>query len=335
MSFSMVLGRILLPAAGLLIATALAYQAIRTGRLELPGLPASGEPASTASRPADRDEGPRSIRAEGRVVAYPGASVTIGAETAGTIARVLVGEKSVVKRGDALLLFKTEEVKAQADEAAARLAEAEAELKRVEDEDHRLAAVLTKSPATQPDYERNHLYLLEYRARRDAARAGRARVEAVWRKHQAVAPIDGVVTARMVQPGETVEAGAPLLTIVDLSRLRVEAEVDEYDIGRLAVGQPAELTTEAFAGRSWPGLVEEVADALVGRRVRPEDPGRPADTRVLPVRVKLAGATPLRLGQRVEVAIKAGGVTPPESRRSEPLGPSPARPQPAGEPSRR
>jgi HlyD family secretion protein len=123
------------------------------------------------------------------------------------------------------------------------------------------------------------------------------------KKCRLVAPIDGVVTARFVQPGETVALAAPLVTVVDLKRLRVEAEVDEYDVGHCEVGDPVTMRTEAYPGRSWPGVVEEVSDTLVGRRIRPEDPGRPTDTRVLPVRIAFQVATPLRLGQRVEVEI--------------------------------
>ncbi len=158
------------------------------------------------------------------------------------------------------------------------------------------------------DFERTHSYVIGYRARRDALKAARARLDAQWRKHWVFAPIDGVVTSRMVNAGETVAASAPLVTIVDLTRLRVEAEVDEYDVAHCAVGGVATIRTEAFPGRSWRGAIEEIADGLVPRRIRPEDPGRPTDTRVLPVRVRLGEPTPLRLGQRVEVSITGKGV---------------------------
>jgi hypothetical protein len=55
----------------------------------------------------------------------------------------------------------------------------------------------------------------------------------------------------------------------------------------------------------WRGTVEEIPDQVVPRRIRPEDPGRPTDTRILAVKIALAGPTPLKLGQRVEVEIAA------------------------------
>ncbi len=305
MSPSMALGRILLPGVALAIVGSVGWQAYRTGRVELPAWLA---PANAPAGPPTRlvaDDGPRTVVAQGRVVAYPGAHVVVGAEAAGTVAAVRASEKSVVRKGDVLVSFKADEVKAQLDEAVAHLAEAEAEVKRIEADEKALIAHVPKGTPPGPDVERTHSYVVGYRARRDALKAARARLDAQWRKHWAFAPIDGVVIARSVQPGETVEAAAPLVTIVDLSRLRIEAEVDEYDVAHCVVGAPATIRSEAFPGKVWRGTIEEVADALVGRKIRPDDPGRPTDTRVLPVRIALRGPTPLRLGQRVDVTIAA------------------------------
>jgi HlyD family secretion protein len=96
---------------------------------------------------------------------------------------------------------------------------------------------------------------------------------------------------------------APLVTVADLTRVRVEAEVDEIDLGGMAVGAEATVTAEGFPGLSWRGRVEEVPDVVVGRHIRPEDTSRPVDTRVLLVKVALLEPTPLKLGQRVDVRI--------------------------------
>jgi hypothetical protein len=52
------------------------------------------------------------------------------------------------------------------------------------------------------------------------------------------------------------------------------------------------------------GKIEEIPDSVVARKLKPEDPGRPTDTRVLLVKVALLEKTPLKLGQRVEMEIK-------------------------------
>ena len=126
-------------------------------------------------------------------------------------------------------------------------------------------------------------------------------------KTRIASPIDGVVIARHAQPGETVAGRARLVTVADLSRLRVEAEVDEFDIDRIALGarssgsRPrASPTALAGGGRGDPRPV-------VAATIRPEDPGRPTDTRVLLVKIALDGPTPLKLGQRVEVFLMISG----------------------------
>ena len=90
---------------------------------------------------------------------------------------------------------------------------------------------------------------------------------------------------------------------MDLTRTRLEAEVDEFDAGRLEVGSPVTITAEGYPGKNWRGSVEEIPDRVVPRRTRPQDPGRPGDTRVLLLKVAFEEPTPLKLGQRVEIAI--------------------------------
>ena len=59
----------------------------------------------------------------------------------------------------------------------------------------------------------------------------------------------------------------------------------------------------AVAAAAGVATVEEIADVVVARQTRPEDPGRPSDTRILPVWLTFREANPLKLGQRVEVEI--------------------------------
>jgi multidrug resistance efflux pump len=141
------------------------------------------------------------------------------------------------------------------------------------------------------------------RARRAAAIACRDRFDALIAKTRITVPFDGVVTARHVQPGEIAQPGTAVVTIADLKRLRIEAEVDEFDTARVALGSPVTITAEGYGATKWRGTVEEIPDAVVARHTRPMDPGRPIDARVLPVKIALAEPTPLKLGQRVDVEI--------------------------------
>jgi hypothetical protein len=64
-----------------------------------------------------------------------------------------------------------------------------------------------------------------------------------------------------------------------------------------------QVSAEGF-DREWRGSIEEIPDSVVNRRLKPQDPSKPIDTRVLLVKVAFAEPTPLKLGQRVEVKIE-------------------------------
>jgi len=124
---------------------------------------------------------------------------------------------------------------------------------------------------------------------------------------------DAVNAAEMTEAGVTsfqskvssVRQAAALAGLVAVRRacVRVEAEVDEFDIGRVRLGQDVKITAECFRNQSWRGVVEEIPDAVTEKALKPLDPGRPSDSRVLRVKIAFKELTPLRLGQRVEVEI--------------------------------
>jgi hypothetical protein len=89
------------------------------------------------------------------------------------------------------------------------------------------------------------------------------------------------------------------------TQLRIEAEVDEFDTARVALGASVSITAEGYVPTKWRGTVEEIPDSVVSRRTRPADPGRPIDARVLAVKFAFGEATPLKLGQKVEVEFPA------------------------------
>ncbi|GMU63907.1 MAG: hypothetical protein AMXMBFR36_01810 [Acidobacteriota bacterium] len=281
--------RYLLPAAGVVLVTAAAVQS-RVAAPE-PAVPEVVSPA--AGR----------VVAEGRIAAYPGAEVVVSTEVAGAIVRLPVEERQSVRRGQLVVELRSDDLAAAIAEARAKQVEAAAEVRLAETELARAADLYARHVDTLTRRDRAERDLDVARARVDAAAATLVRLEAERAKRKVMAPIDGVVISRVADPGETVEARAPIVTIADLTRLRVEAEVDEFDAARVALGAAVEVTAEGHDGRSWRGVVEEIPDAVSGRRLKPQDPGKPSDTRVLIVKVRLEEPTPLKLGQRVEVEI--------------------------------
>jgi HlyD family secretion protein len=283
-----VLRKSFFPLAGALLVGAAAWQAKgMTG-----DAPA---PIVAGARPA-----PAHSHAEGRVVTYPGGEVTVGANLAASIVRVLAEEERPVHKGDVLLLLDGREHEAALAEARARAREAEADILYFTAEAERSSTLLARQVTSQADLDRAVHARDSARARGVAASATAKRLSAILDQTRIVSPIDGVVLSRAAEPGQAVTPGTPLVTIADVSRLRVESEIDEFDLGRVVIGCAVTVRAEGYA-RSWRGHVEEIPSAVSQRKLKPHDPAKPTDARVLLVKVALDEPTPLKLGQRVEL----------------------------------
>jgi RND family efflux transporter MFP subunit len=261
--------------------------------------PATSPGASPAAAIARR------VAAEGRIVAYPGAEVKVAAERGGRLLRVLVEEGQSVRKGSVLAEIESDELRAARDEARARMAEAEAEIRLAQLNRGRREQLVKQNVVAVHDLDQATRDLEIAQARRETARAEAARLDAQIRQTHVVAPISGTVVARSVDPGETVETGDALVTIADLGRLRVEGEADEADAAALALGATVDITADGYPGQTWSGRIEDVADSVTLRRIKPQDPSRPTDTRVISVMVAFGEPNPLRLGTTVDLAITA------------------------------
>ena len=148
-------------------------------------------------------------------------------------------------------------------DAAARDFDVAAEQLRVTDEQ----LGLTREKYTREDLQYAEAQVAQSRAALKIAEAnlGYATI---------TAPIAGVVASVSIQQGETVTSGsaaaqAPTLcTIIDLNRLQVDAYVDETDIGKVNVGQPATFTVDAFPDKEFTGKVTAIyPKALIQQNV--------------------------------------------------------------------
>jgi HlyD family secretion protein len=235
----------------------------------------------------------KGVFAEGRIVAAAGAEVTISAEVGGRIVKLLATERDSVKSGQTLVELSASDRRAELVEDLAFL---QREFARAES-----LAARGVVPESQLDRARYDADLAKARTR--TLGAGISRLEDLVEKATVAAPLDGVVTVQHADQGEVIGPGAPLLTIVDLGRLRIEVEVGEFDIPRVKLGDVALVRAEGYEGQTLRGEVVEIPPWVTSRRLKPLDPGRPTDTRILPVKVSLPAGHPFKLGQRVEVEI--------------------------------
>ena len=103
------------------------------------------------------------------------------------------------------------------------------------------------------------------RAVTDVAGVGKLRAQA-----RLVSPVDGVVTARLVEPGTTIVAGQAVVQVIDPASVWIRARIDQGQAGGVRVGQPAEIVLRSQAKRAHRGEVQRVdwvSDAVTEERI--------------------------------------------------------------------
>ena len=130
-------------------------------------------------------------------------------------------------------------------------------------------------------------------------------------KTRIVSPIDGKVIRKYLQRGEMVskEFQPYIVAVADPERARINAEVDETDVGKFGVGDPAEVSSSAYPGQVFAGTVTEVADYAGLRKITPNNPAKNRDMKIVQVKIELEQKTPLKLGMTVDVRILPGNKT--------------------------
>jgi RND family efflux transporter MFP subunit len=286
-------GRMVVPfVVGLAILGLLALEA------KGPAVHSAASAVSSSAVPASR-----AVSAEGQIVTYPGAQVVVGAEQQGRLVRVTFDEGQRVKKGDLLAEIESGELQASLAESRAKVAETEAEVSLAEATLKRRRDLAEEKIVAPHDLDQATRDLETSLARRATAEATVARYEAQLRKSRILAPIGGTIIGRHVDAGQTVDSGSRVATLADLSRIRIEGEADESDAGAIHLGAPVVITAEGYPGQAWKGTVEEIPDSVTLRKLKPQDPARPTDTRILAVKVAFTEATPLKLGTTVELQI--------------------------------
>ncbi len=209
----------------------------------------------------------------------PTNQVEVGAEVTGPVDSVLVDVNDRVTKGQVIAVINTEIIdqqvalsRANLGAARAALAQAQAtldidkvQLARLEEvrrlSDGRVPSLIEVERA-EATVERDKAAVASARANIEAAAASlkgnlTTRSRAVIR-----APVNGVVLARRIEPGQTVVAAFNTVTLFviaeDLSEMQLRVSIDEADVGQVRAGQKATFTVDAYPGRRFPATLERI-----------------------------------------------------------------------------
>lgn len=195
--------------------------------------------------------------------------VTISAKVGGELLRTLVDEGTTVRAADTLAVidptdYKIQLKQAQANHAASKAqhAQAKASLKNAEDDLRRMEELWSTKSITQKQFDDAqtrftvaHQTMVASQARRDQALA---QLEAAKKKLSdcfMTTPIEGVITQKAVERGESLGPGTAVFRITRLDKVFLMIYVTTEELGRVKLGQQADVRIDTYPDRDFPGTV--------------------------------------------------------------------------------
>lgn len=189
-------------------------------------------------------------------------TVLVGSQVSGIVARLHADFNSRVQKGQLLAELDPTNFEAIVQQRRADVASADVRMRNAETAYKRQQRLLAEQLAAQEAYDNAKATYETSRTDVDQARAALTQAETNLRYTRIVSPVDGVVVDRQYDVGQTVAASfqAPTLFTIaqDLTRMQVQADVDQSDIGRLEVGQPAHFTVDAYPDEEFHGTITQV-----------------------------------------------------------------------------
>lgn len=162
---------------------------------------------------------------------------TLSTKWMGTVTDVMVHEGDNVRDGQTLVRIDARELTAKSSQIAASIADADAMYADAATNAARFKALYADSAATRAQYDAAVTGLARADAARIAARAAKTEMEAMSSYATIQAPFAGVVTMRYVDPGAFAAPGAPLITVQDVSTLRLTVSADANAVRGMRRGQ--------------------------------------------------------------------------------------------------
>ena len=201
-----------------------------------------------------------SITATGTIEAVT--SVTVGTQVSGIVNKLYVDYNSVVKKGQVIAELDKTNLISELNTAKANLASTESNLSYQSANMKRYQILYKKGLVSADEYENA---LLAYRQAKEQVASSRENVQKAQTNlgyATITSPIDGTVISKSVEEGQTVAASfntPELFTIAkDLKNMQVIANVDEADIGGVAVGNRVSFTVDAYPDDTFEGVVKQV-----------------------------------------------------------------------------
>ncbi len=189
-------------------------------------------------------------------------TVEVGTQVSGRIAKLYADFNQAVKKGDLIAMIDTSSLQMAVSEAESSYEKAKAQLKQAKQDLERIQYLFKENIKTKNDLEQAQVSHELAVATLKSAQSSLERARINLGYASIYAPIDGIITSRAVEVGQTVAASfsSPTLFKIanDLKKMQILAQVDEGDIGQIKGGQEVRFTVQSFPDRKFSGAVSQV-----------------------------------------------------------------------------
>ncbi len=202
----------------------------------------------------------RTVMATGYV--QPVEVIEVGTQVSGVIEKIYVDYNSPVKKGQLLAKLETNTLLEKFNQAKSSLKASESELNYASQNNKRVKMLYETNAATKVAYEEAVNKLNQAETTYEKAKANLKQAEVDLSYAYIYSPIDGVILERAVNTGQTVAAAFTTPTFFtiaeDLTKMQVEADIDEADIGQVRVGQSVTFTVDSYPEDTFTGTVSQL-----------------------------------------------------------------------------
>ncbi len=188
--------------------------------------------------------------------------VEVGTQVSGIIRKIYVDFNSHVKKGDLIAELDKINLQETVTNAQAAYNSARNELNYYQQNYDRQKKMYDAEVISKSEYEQAFYQLENAKAAVTQRQTSLAQARTNLGYANIYAPIDGIVLSREVEEGQTVTASMSTPTLFkiakDITKMQVEADVDEADIGQVKVGQRVQFTVDAYPNEEFQGVVKQV-----------------------------------------------------------------------------
>ena len=191
----------------------------------------------------------------------PVRQATVKAKVSGDVRQITVREGETVQSGQLLARIDTADLEAKLAERTGALESAKAQLALTEKTRATNVALLKQNFISQNAFDNSES---SFSVAQGGVKSAEAQVQIArnaLKDAVALSPLNGIVAKRHVQPGEKVAFDSPLVTVVDLKDMELQAMVPAADVPELAIGKAVELTIDGFGERRFTGRIERMNPA--------------------------------------------------------------------------